>query len=63
MDSQDINKTGYKAKNETEDFINRYINDSAKGWPKICLCGSADAGYRQGRQDEGHNRLRTLFIQ
>ena len=33
MDSQDIIKIGHKAKSETEAFINRHLNDKAKGWP------------------------------
>jgi len=39
MDSQDIIKIGHRAKSETEAFINRHLNDKAKGWPKSCLCG------------------------
>jgi hypothetical protein len=50
MDSQDINNTGYRAKSETEDFINRHINDHAKGWPKLCFCRSVRSGYRQKQQ-------------
>lgn len=37
MDSQDLIKIGDRAKNETEAFINRHLNDLAKGWPKNCL--------------------------
>ena len=33
MDSQDLIKIGHRAKNETEAFINRHLNDLAKGWP------------------------------
>ena len=40
MDTQDRIKIGRRAKTETETFINRHFNDAAKGWPKICLCGS-----------------------
>lgn len=50
MDSQDIIRIGYKAKNETEAFINRYLDDQAKGWPRACLCNSVDTEYSQGRQ-------------
>jgi len=49
MDSQDVIKIGHEAKRETEAFINRHINDSDKGWPKICLAGSAYTGYRQAQ--------------
>ena len=51
MSSQDIIKTGRKAKRETEVFINRYFNDQAKGWPIICLCGSAYTGYHREQQN------------
>jgi hypothetical protein len=33
MNTQDIINMGRKAKSETEDFINRHLNDRAKGWP------------------------------
>ena len=39
MDTQELKTTGYEAKSETEAFINRYLNDRAKGWPKNFLCG------------------------
>jgi hypothetical protein len=42
MDSKDIIRISRRAKNETEAFINRYLNDRAKGWPKLCLCRSTD---------------------
>jgi hypothetical protein len=47
MDTQDIIKISHRAKTETEAFINRHINDTAKGWPKNCFCGSNYAGYSQ----------------
>ena len=47
MNSQDITRIAYKAKRETEAFINNYINDRAKGWPVLCRCGSACSGYHQ----------------
>jgi len=47
MNSQDIAKLGYRAKRETEAFINHYINDRAKGWPVLCRCGPACDGYHQ----------------
>jgi len=37
MDAQDLIKIGRKAKSETEAFINRNLNDRAKGWPKLCF--------------------------
>ena len=40
MDAKDLIKIGRKAKSETEAFINRYLNDRAKGWPKVCFCDS-----------------------
>jgi hypothetical protein len=50
MDSQDIIKISRKAKNETEVFINRYLNDHAKGWPKIYPCRSSHTGSNQPQQ-------------
>jgi hypothetical protein len=47
MDTQDIIKISRRAKTETEAFINRHINDTAKGWPKIYLRSSAHNGYSQ----------------
>ena len=47
MDSQDLIKIGHKAKSETEAFINRHLNDRAKGWPKTSLCGPDYAEYHQ----------------
>jgi hypothetical protein len=47
MNRQDIIDLGRKAKYETEDYINHYMNDRAKGWPKLCLCYSTSA--RSGR--------------
>jgi len=50
MDSQDFIQLSNKAKNETEDFINRHLNDRAKGWPKTCLSGPDYKDYgREGR--------------
>jgi hypothetical protein len=59
MNSQDIARIGYKAKRETEAFINNYINDRAKGWPVLCRCGSAYNGYYQ---EENARRLGILQI-
>jgi len=47
MDAQDLIKIGRKAKSETEIFINRHLNDRAKGWPKLCFCDSLSAGTRR----------------
>lgn len=51
MDSQDIIKIGHRAKNETEAFINRHLNDKAKGWPKNRLYGPNYAEYCQEGRD------------
>ena len=50
MDSQDLIKVGHRAKSETEAFINRHLNDRAKGWPKNCLYGTAYTQYLQEQQ-------------
>ena len=50
MDAQDLIKIGRKAKSETETFINRYLNDRAKGWPKLCFCDSSYTGPRQQKR-------------
>jgi hypothetical protein len=50
MDSQDTIRIGYKAKSETEAFINRYLDDQAKGWPRVCLFSPVYTEYPQGRQ-------------
>ena len=55
MDAQDIIKIGLKAKSETEAFINRHLNDQAKGWPKLCFCDSFNAGDRRQQQPKRHN--------
>jgi hypothetical protein len=47
MDAKELIKIGRKAKSETEVFINRYLNDRAKGWPKLCFCDSLGAGIRR----------------
>jgi len=39
MNAQDILRISRNAKCETETFINRYLNDRAKGWPRLCLAG------------------------
>ncbi|MHC4692039.1 MAG: hypothetical protein ACYS67_04795 [Planctomycetota bacterium] len=47
MNSQDIARIGYRAKRETEAFINNHLNDRAKGWPLLCRCSAACDGYHQ----------------
>jgi len=59
MNSQDV----IKAKSETEAFINRHLNDSDKGWPKLCLCGPAYTSYRQAQQTPRHNTVHILLTQ
>lgn len=49
MDAQDIIKVSRNAKSETEAFINRHLNDRAKGWPKLCFC---DSFYAEDRRIE-----------
>jgi len=55
MDAQDLIKIGRKAKSETETFINRHLNDRAKGWPKLCFCDSLYAGARRQQPPRRHN--------
>jgi hypothetical protein len=50
MDAQDIIKISRKAKSDTEAYINRYLNDRAKGWPKLCFCDSLYAGPRRNEK-------------
>ena len=52
MDSQDLIKIGHRAKNETEAFINRHLNDLAKGWPINRLDGPNYVDYRREGQTE-----------
>jgi len=47
MDAKELIKIGSKAKTDTEAFINRYLNDRAKGWPKLCFCDPFSAGARR----------------
>jgi hypothetical protein len=30
---ENLAQVGYKARKEAEDFLNRWFNDSTKGWP------------------------------
>lgn len=43
---------GRRAKNETEAFINRHLNDRAKGWPKTGLCSTNFADYCREEQEK-----------
>jgi len=63
MDSQDLIKIGNRAKSETEAFINRHLNDRAKGWPKTCFCGEVYTQYRQEQQVERGSSVRILLTQ
>lgn len=61
MDSHEAARLGHKAKRETEAFINNYINDEDKGWPKVCNSGSFSNNHRQQKNiresDIGQSRL------
>lgn len=37
MEHEDVILLGRRAKDETEDFINRYFENQTKGWPKVRL--------------------------
>ena len=53
MDAQDLIQISRKAKSDTEAFINRYLNDRAKGWPKLCFCDSLYTGTRRQQRKRG----------
>jgi hypothetical protein len=57
MDTQDIIKISNRAKTETEAFINLHLNDTAKGWPKICLSGPTCDKYSQEQQIGKRNKM------
>jgi hypothetical protein len=63
MDSQDFIKIGDRAKDETEAFINRHLNDLAKGWPKSGLCGPNYAEYSREAQAEKRKISGILLTQ
>jgi hypothetical protein len=63
MDSQDLIKIGNRAKDETEDFINRHLNDLAKGWPRSGLYGSDYADYSREGQAEKRKISGILLTQ
>jgi len=57
MDTQDLIKIGRRAKSEIEAFINRYFDDRAKGWPKLCFC---DSPYTEARRQQ-QKRLSNVY--
>jgi len=57
MDTQELIKISRKAKSDTEAFINRYLNDRAKGWPKLCFCDSLQTGAHRQQQKENLHQL------
>lgn len=61
MDSHEVARIGHKAKRETEAFINHYINDQDKGWPKVCNSDSVRTVHRRNNNitesDIGQTRL------
>ena len=61
MNSQDLTTVGRKARRETEDFINHYIQDRGKGWPVFCPLGSESGGVRPAQQASKPNRIRMDF--
>ncbi|HCO96487.1 MAG TPA: hypothetical protein DIU00_21535 [Phycisphaerales bacterium] len=63
MNSQDLINISHKAKSETEAFINRHLNDRAKGWPKSSLCRPAYTQYRQDQQAASGSNIRILLAQ
>ena len=63
MDSQDEINLGHKAKRETEAFINRHLNDQAKGWPKLCFAGPEYPGCRQEQRGGRCESTRVLSTQ
>ena len=63
MDSQDIIRIGRRAKLETEAFINRHLNDRAKGWPKTSFWSSTYAGCPQEQQDRKRGAVHILPTQ
>jgi len=63
MNSQDLKNISHKAKCETEAFINRHLNDRAKGWPKSCLCRPEYTQYRQDQQAARNGSTHVLMAQ
>ena len=58
MESKDIIVISQRAKSETENFINRHLDDHAKGWPKVSLCGSDNTRYKQQQKSK---KLQMVF--
>ena len=50
MNSRDTDIVGHKARRETEEFINQYINDKGAGWPVSCRFGPDYTGSDQVQQ-------------
>jgi len=63
MDSQDLVKIGSRAKNETEAFINRHLNNRSKGWPKNYLRGEAYTQYLQEQKAARGGSVRIFITQ
>ncbi len=48
MNNEDVILLGRKAKDETEDFINRHFENQTKGWPKVRIYSYAcDEQYKE----------------
>ena len=61
MDAQELNIIGNRAKSETEAFINRHLNDRAKGWPITCLSGPDYTDHcRDGHLEE--RKISGIFL-
>ncbi|MEJ2701766.1 MAG: hypothetical protein P8Z79_04930 [Sedimentisphaerales bacterium] len=50
MNTPDTIKIRYRAKIETETFINRHLNDGAKGWPRLCAVRPVGTSTAQKQQ-------------
>ena len=60
MESKDMNNRGFRAKSETEDFINNYLNDGSKGWPTLFLRGYGQAGHRREQRIRQRGKLLAM---
>jgi len=60
MDSKDIFNISHRAKRETEDFINNYLNDGSKGWPTLFLRGSGCAEHRREQRVRKRGKLLAM---
>jgi hypothetical protein len=63
MNSQELNKVGNKAKSEMEAFINRHLNDRAKGWPTASLHSSNYDLYDREEEVNERNKSGMLLTQ